>query len=98
MTPRTEQTPHALTASRQHDLSQRCTTGEPAKPEGNQRRKAASTDDDGESNCTNTTPGRPEQSVTEQLLGSLAPRQYRGDRHQEQQGDPDRYPQPIEEW
>ena len=41
-------------------------------------------------------PRRPEQPLGEQLAARLAPRQHRGDRHQEQQGEPDRHRQPVE--
>ena len=41
-------------------------------------------------------PGRALQAVAQQLAAGLAPRQHRGDRHEEQQGQPDRHGHAVE--
>ena len=51
---------------------------------------------DGDGQRGDPAPRRPEQPVAQQLQARLAPRQHRGDRHQEQQGQPDRRRQPVE--
>ena len=50
----------------------------------------------GKHHRTDTEPGGPDQSIGQDVAACLAPRQDRGDRHQEQQGEADRHGHLIE--
>ena len=92
----TDETAPALASGGEHHLTQRGTACETTEAEGQHRRPAASADDCGKHHRTDTEPGGPDQPIGQDVAACLAPRQDRGDRHQEQQGEADRHGHLIE--
>ncbi len=91
-----DQATPALAARRQDELAARRSGGATGEPERDERRPAARTEGNGDDERAGAAPRRPEQPLAQQLGARLAPRQHRGDGHQEQQGQPDRRGEPVE--
>ncbi len=92
-----EQAAVTLAAGGEHELAQGRAGSEAAEGERQQGRKAGGTEGDGQHEGAGAAPGRPEESVAQQLAPGLAPRKARGDGHEEEQYEADRLAHRVEE-